>query len=37
MTAAYAVHPERFSKGLPAIATAPKAVWINPPNQANLP
>jgi len=29
MTAAYAARPERFSKGLPAVAT--------PPNQANLP
>jgi len=28
---------ESFSKGLPAVATPPKAVWINPPIQANLP
>lgn len=37
MTAAYAARPERFSKGLPAVATAPKAVWINPPERVNLP
>jgi len=37
MTATYAARLERFSKGLPAVATAPKAVWINPPSQANLP
>jgi len=28
---------EQISKGLPAVATAPKAVWINPPIQAELP
>jgi putative transposase len=37
MNAAYAAHPERFSKGLPAVAVPPKAVWINPPSQPNLP
>jgi putative transposase len=37
MTAAYAAHPERFSKGLPIAATPPQAVWINPPAQVNLP
>jgi putative transposase len=28
---AYAVHPERFVKGLPQPPTLPTAVWINPP------
>jgi len=37
MNAAYAAHPERFSKGLPVVAAPPKEVWINPPSPANLP
>jgi putative transposase len=31
LTAAYLVHPERFSAGTPKPASAPTAVWINPP------
>ena len=31
LAAAYALHPERFVKGLPKPAAAPTAVWINPP------
>jgi len=30
---AYAVHPERFVKGLPSAQAAPKAAWINKPNE----
>lgn len=37
MNAAYSAHPERFSKGLPVVVAPPKAVWINPPSQRNLP
>jgi len=37
MNAAYAAHPERFSKGLPVVAAPPKEVWINPPPRPNLP
>jgi transposase InsO family protein len=37
MNAAYAAHPERFSKGLPVVAAPPKEVWINPPSKTNLP
>jgi len=37
MNAAYAAHPERFSKGLPVVAAPPAAVWINPPSKTNLP
>lgn len=37
MNAAYAAHPERFSKGLPVVAAPPKAVWINPPSRPDLP
>jgi putative transposase len=37
MNAAYAAHPERFSKGLPVVAALPKEVWINPPSRPNLP
>jgi putative transposase len=37
MNAAYAAHPERFSKGLPVIAAPPKEVWINPPSKSSLP
>jgi hypothetical protein len=37
MNAAYAAHPERFSKGLPVVAAPPKEVWINPPSKPNLP
>jgi putative transposase len=31
LTAAYAVHPERFVNGTPQPAELPQAVWINPP------
>ena len=31
LEAAYAAHPERFVKGLPAPPVLPTAVWINPP------
>jgi putative transposase len=31
LAAAYAAHPERFSRGVPRPAAAPSAVWINPP------
>ena len=31
LAAAYAAHPERFSRGVPRPAEAPSAVWINPP------
>jgi putative transposase len=37
LNAAYAAHPERFSKGLPLVAAPPKAVWINPPSRPDLP
>jgi putative transposase len=37
MNAAYAAHPERFSKGLPVVAAPPAAVWMNPPSPPNLP
>jgi putative transposase len=37
LSAAYAVHPERFSKGAPLVAGPPPAVWINPPSGGNLP
>jgi putative transposase len=37
LSAAYAVHPERFSQGLPVVAAPPSAVWINPPSGGNLP
>jgi putative transposase len=37
MNAAYAAHPERFSRGLPLIAAPPKEVWINPPSKPILP
>jgi putative transposase len=33
LAAAYAVHPERFVRGVPRPATLPAAVWINPPQQ----
>jgi putative transposase len=35
LTAAYAVHPERFVNGMPQPAELPKAVWINPPAKKN--
>lgn len=35
LAAAYALHPERFVKGLPKPAAAPTAVWINPPPQTS--
>lgn len=31
LTAAYAVHPERFVAGVPRPPTRPTEVWINPP------
>jgi putative transposase len=31
LDAAYSAHPERFTKGLPIVATLPDAVYINPP------
>ena len=31
LTAAYAIHPERFVQGRPQPAEIPTAVWINPP------
>jgi putative transposase len=37
MNAAYAAHPERFSKGLPVVPAPPKEVWINPPSRPILP
>jgi len=37
MNAAFAAHPERFSRGLPHVAAPPDKVWINPPLQRNLP
>ena len=37
MNAAYAAHPERFSKGLPLVAAPPNEVWINPPSRPDLP
>lgn len=37
LRAAYAAHPERFSKGVPVVAAPPQAVWINPPSHTNLP
>ena len=33
LAAAYAVHPERFVRGVPRLASLPKAVWINPPQK----
>jgi hypothetical protein len=33
LTAAYAVHPERFVNGMPQPAELPQAVWINPPTK----
>lgn len=37
LAAAYALHPERFVKGLPKPQAAPTAVWINPPSQKSDP
>jgi hypothetical protein len=31
LATAYAVHPERFPRGLPRPPARPEAVWINPP------
>ena len=31
LAVAFALHPERFAKGLPVHARVPDAVWINPP------
>ena len=31
---AYAVHPERFVRGVPSVLELPKAVWINKPAEA---
>jgi len=33
LAAAYAVHPERFVRGVPRPAPLPVAVWINPPQK----
>jgi putative transposase len=33
LAGAYAVHPERFVKGLPIPAQVPSMVWINPPSK----
>jgi hypothetical protein len=33
LATAYAVHPERFPRGLPQPPARPKAVWINPPKR----
>ena len=32
--AGYAVHPERFVRGVPSVLELPKAVWINKPGEA---
>ena len=37
LTGAFASHPERFVKGVPLVAGPPQAVWINPPEEVNLP
>lgn len=37
LSAAYAAHPERFSRGLPIAAAPPSEVWINPPSRPYLP
>lgn len=37
LSAAYAAHPERFSKGAPTPPRWPAAVWINPPQALELP
>ncbi len=34
LAAAYAIHPERFVRGLPRPLAPPSAVWINPPEPA---
>jgi hypothetical protein len=34
LAGAYAAHPERFTRGVPAPASQPSAVWINPPIEA---
>jgi putative transposase len=34
---AYATHPERFVRGRPTVQKLPTAVWINKPNQTDLP
>src|SRR5580765_4389718 len=31
LATAYAIHPERFPRGLPQPPARPEAVWINPP------
>jgi putative transposase len=36
MSAAYLVHPTRFAKGEPIVKGAPKAVYINPPQEVKL-
>jgi putative transposase len=35
LATAYAVHPERFPRGLPQPPPRPEAVWINPPETPN--
>jgi putative transposase len=37
LTAAYERHPQRFVRGEPIAKSAPNAVWINPPIEANAP
>jgi putative transposase len=37
LRAAFDAHPERFVKGAPLVAGPPQAVWINPPQEVNLP
>jgi len=37
LQAAYQSHPERFVRGQPRPATAPSAVWINPPADRTIP
>ena len=37
LAVAFALHPERFSRGLPVHARVPDAVWINAPLSGNAP
>ena len=37
LDAAFAAHPERFSRGAPTVRRLPEAVWINPPPPAEPP
>jgi putative transposase len=34
LQAAYAAHPERFTRGVPAVPVLPREVWINKPCEA---